>query len=50
MFGDIEIPPEVFEFGGKAAGAGLFLIAALLFIQGYRRLFFLVGGVGALRR
>ena len=48
MFGDIEIPPEVFEFGGKAAGAGLFLIAALLFIQGYRRLFFLVGGVGAL--
>ena len=48
MFGDIEIPPEVFEFGGKAAGVGLFLIAVLLFTQGYRRLFFLVGGVGGL--
>jgi hypothetical protein len=48
MFGDIDVPPEVFEFGGKAAGAGLLLIAVLLFIQGYRRLFFLVGGVGGL--
>jgi hypothetical protein len=48
MFGDIEVPPEVFEFGGKVAGAGLLLIAILLFIQGYRRLFFLVGGVGGL--
>jgi hypothetical protein len=48
MFGDIEVPMEAFEFGGKAAGAGLMLIAVLLFIQGYRRLFFLVGGVGGL--
>ena len=48
MFGDIDVPPEVFEFGGKAAGVGLLLIAVLLFIQGYRRLFFLVGGVGGL--
>ena len=48
MFGDIEIPPEVFEIGGKAIGGGLLLVAVLLFIQGYRRLFFLIGGVGGL--
>jgi|GEM_PF-2173042 hypothetical protein len=48
MFGDLGLPPEVFDFGGKIAGVGLLLVALILFTQGYRRLFFLVGGVGGL--
>ncbi len=48
MLGDIEVPPELLEIGGKAVGAVLMVAAIILFAQGYRRLFILVGGVGAL--
>ena len=48
MLDDLEIPPEFFEFGGQMVGFALMGISVILFTQGYRRLFFLVGGVGAL--
>ena len=48
MLDDLEIPPEFFEFGGQVVGAILMVVSIILFVQGYRRLFILVGGVGAL--
>ena len=48
MLDDLEIPPEFFELGGQVVGAILMVVSIILFVQGYRRLFILVGGVGAL--